>query len=286
MRWVREPLLHFLLIGAALFALDAWWGAGDSAPAPELVRVTSAEVERLRGDWTAQAGRPPTDAELRELIADWVREEILVREAAKLDLHTSIHSVRQRLAADMDYFAEKRTPIPEPDDAALQAFIAAHADDYRAPDRVVLRHVFFSTEKRGERAEADARRVIAQTRGGAGATPPAPPDPGDDFLLPLDGGWRSPQDLRMLFGRAFVEALRGVAQREWTGPLRSIHGWHAVRLDGWERGALPALADIRERVRDDWTEAQRQAARDRQFEVLRARYRVEYAEGVPAPAAR
>ena len=277
MRPWREPLVWFGLAGAGLFGLHAWLGPPAAAPA-EVIRITPEALAAAVEAWRAQTGHDPSPSERRALVADLVRQEVLVREALALGLERGDHVVRERLAQVMGFAAEDRAAIGEPDDAALAAFVAAHADDYREPDRVSFAHVFFDRNRADPVADARAALAALQA-GGDGAG-------GDAFDLGRAFERRSATELRFLFGAEFVAALAAAPTGEWTGPVASAQGVHCVRVTAREAGAMPALAAVRERAAAHWLDEQRRVARDRDFEARRGRYRVVYAEGVPAPEAR
>lgn len=77
---LREPLLHFLLLGAALFGLYSLLNRGKAGPASNRINVTAADIERLKAAWTTQWKRAPSDIELNTLIQDHIREEVLYRD--------------------------------------------------------------------------------------------------------------------------------------------------------------------------------------------------------------
>jgi hypothetical protein len=268
----REPLCYFALAGGALFGLHAWLGA-PAAPPPDTIRVTSELVAPALEAWRAQTGREPTPEELRALVADCVRQEVLVREALALGLHAGDHVVRERLAQVMGFAAEDRAAIGDPDDAALAAFVAAHPEAYRSPDRVSFAHVFFDAGRPDAAAAAQAALARLQARGTAD---------GDAFASGLEFDRRSTRELRFLFGAEFVAALIAAPLGAWHGPVASAQGLHCVRVAARESGTVPPLAEIRDRVTDDWRAAERLAARERDFAERRVRYRVEYADGVPS----
>lgn len=129
---LREPLLHFALLGAALFFVYGW--IGEEAPAPTEIVISAKTIEGLALSFQRVWDRPPTQAELDELIAEQTKEEIYYREgvAAGLDRDDSI--IRRRLRQKMEFLTEDLAAQAEPTDAELQKFVDQHADRYRTPD--------------------------------------------------------------------------------------------------------------------------------------------------------
>ena len=120
-RLLREPLLHFVLIGAALFAGIS---LAREMHRPQ-VRIEARELEQLAAYWAQQTQRPPTKAELAAIIRERIDEELLAREAVRLGLDTDDMIVRRRLAQKMSFASEDTGAIAEPDEATLRAFMPA-----------------------------------------------------------------------------------------------------------------------------------------------------------------
>ena len=135
MRMLREPLLHFLLLGAALFALAAIAGRGSgtgvSGGSDKQIVVSAEKVALLNSGFILDNGRDPTDAELQRLIDLYVREEVLVREARTQGLDRDDSIVRRRLVQKMEYaVAEPAAPA----EAELEKYLAQHPETFRTPD--------------------------------------------------------------------------------------------------------------------------------------------------------
>lgn len=265
-RWLKEPLIHFAVLGAGLFALHA-----RVAPEPaNRIVVAASFVDALRREHAQRTGAPPTPDEERGLIERFVEEEILYREAVALGLDRGDPIVRRRLAQKMSFLAEDTAAASEPTDAELDAFLAAHADRYREPERASFRHVFASRDRRGAAAEGDARRLLDDLRGGAD-----PASIGDPFLQGSSFARRSPADIEAVFGPAFAAAVRAAPTGSWSGPFASSFGAHAVLVTEREPAATPKLATLRARVRQDYLDERRTSAAKTAALRLRPRYSVD-----------
>lgn len=265
-RWLREPLFHFAVLGAAIFGLHA---AVAPRPRDERIVVSADFVAGLRQEHAARAGRPPTPEEERALVDRFVDEEVLYREAVALGLDRGDPIVRRRLAQKMMFVAEDGA-AREPSDAELAAYLAAHADRYREPPRLSFRHVFLGRDRRGDAATADAQRLLPDLAAGA-----KPESLGDPFLQGASFSRRAPGDLEAVFGKAFTDALLAAPAGVWAGPIASSYGAHLVHVDDRVEGALPPLAAVRARLRADLRDERRDTAVRTMREQLRARYRVE-----------
>jgi PPIC-type PPIASE domain len=266
---LREPLLHFLVLGALLFVLFDLVGAPREAPKDRIV-VSAAQIENLALLFRRTWRRPPTQAELDGLIADHVKEEILYREALALGLETDDIVIRRRLRQKMEFISEDIAAQAEPTEAELQAFLAEHAERYREPARVSFSQVYLSPERRGAAARSDAERVLVALD--AGRTDPAVS--GDPFLLEQDYRLQTPHDIERLFGERFAAGIAELPVGHWAGPLESGYGLHVVLVRERTQSQLPALDEVREPVLRDWRAARRDEANQAFYDALRARYDV------------
>lgn len=260
----REPLLHFAVLGAALFALHA----RVARPPPERIEVSAAFVDALRAEHRERAGREPDADETRRLVDRFVEEELFYREALAQGLDRADLIVRRRLVQKVELLA--RAQVREPTEDDLAAHLAANPDRYRAADAVSFRHVFVSRDRHGAAAPARAEGLLASLRAGTD-----PGTLGDPFLLGATFARRTRADLETAFGPTFAEAALAAPPGEWSGPLTSTFGEHLVRVDARAGGQLPALAAVRARVREDLLRERRDAAVRAEVERLRRRYHVE-----------
>jgi peptidyl-prolyl cis-trans isomerase C len=272
-RWLREPLLHFLTVGLALFVAGHLLNPDRSA-SDQLNRIelTEDDLRRLGVVWTAQWGRPPTPEELRNLVEDRVREEVLYREALALGLDRGDTIVKRRLAQKIQFLAEDVSGLREPGDAELRAWFARNGARFASPGRASFRHRYFSFDKRGARAREAAARALDTLRGQRGDSAGA--SLGDPFMFQDYYGDRAVEDVARVFGTSFAEALFKLTPGAWQGPIESGFGWHLVRVDAVAAGRVPAYEEVEPAVRSAWLDEQRVESRRRAFEAMRARYQV------------
>lgn len=282
---VREPLVHFVVIGAVLFAIDAWRSSGDPArvedtsPAPSAGSATPVPGTRapividadVRAQSAAQAerrlGRPATEAELVEETERWIDEEVLYREALARGLEKNDPVIHQRVAQQMSYVLQQALIIPEPTDAELRAWFEQHPEHWAVAEHVDFTHVFFS----GTDAAAVARADQAAAALAAGA---AAERLGDRFTGGHRYRGRRVADLALAFGDVFVTGL--ATQRIGTWVRRtSKHGIHLVRVDRVDAARGPEFAAARLDVRKEWIEARRQADVTAAMKKLRETWTVE-----------
>jgi hypothetical protein len=269
-RIAREPLTHFLLIGALLFG---GLTAVKSLRRP-MVRLEAQDLNQLVSYWEVQMQRPPNKAELAAIIHDRIDEELLAREALRLGLDKDDMIIRRRLAQKMAFASDDVSPVAEPDEAALHAYYARTAERYASPARVAFQQVFFS----GDRPHGGAQQAAIQALGRAEEDKRDPH--GDPFLFPLAYEDVALPDLLRDYGPAFVKTLETAPVGSWQGPVLSPYGWHIVRVTARRQGAAASFEAVRGQVRDAWL-AERHAEANAAFlRDLRKRYRVVVA-GVP-----
>jgi hypothetical protein len=290
-----RALLSFLLVGGALFALDARLGAGRD-PAPRRIEVTAGEIARLRADWARRHGATPSRAELAAAIRDAVDEEILFREALARGLDRGDAIVRQRIERDRAFVEDDAAALSAPGedllrgdvvvrrrlvarmkrelarsaraptDAEIRAFHRDHRDRFLSPGWVHLTHVYLPRERSGE---ADAIEAVLPDSPVARA-----PSLGAPFLLGHELR-ASPERLSTLFGPGFGEAVAALAPGRWSQAIPSSYGLHWVYVHAREPAGPRPLHEVRERIRATLV-AQREAdAVDEALSALRLRYRVE-----------
>jgi hypothetical protein len=207
----RDPLLHFLVLGGALFAALSW--LDTQAPAERIV-ITANQVAELSRAAELLQGRPPTESEIERLVAAAVREEVYYREALARGLDIDDTVVRQRMVEKMRELTENLVePVPPATD--LEAWFDDNAAAFQIPEQVSFEQDFFSDVE-------NARTALS-----AGADPSVAGDP-----TPLSDRYQEADvaRIRTLFGEAFADAIFAAGMNVWTGPLESGFGWHLVRV--------------------------------------------------------
>lgn len=280
-KFFREPLIHFFILGLVVFGLyGIWEREPEAADDPFLVEVSSADIEWFRTMWSKRMGREPTVEELRGMVHQLIREQILSREAVSLGLDAGDTVVRRRLAQKMDFLFQDLSDMAEPSEEELKAYLQEHGETYEIPSRVTFTHIYFNTDKRGEENAADAaRQIVARLNSEQGAFLDVP-GLGDPFLLQAGYSNKSMAEVDREFGHRFAQALWEQTPGKWYGPVASGYGLHAVYVKELKEARLPDIDDLKEKLKADWmADKQRQLAR-KAYETVRGRYRV-LLEGMP-----
>ena len=270
-RILREPLLQFLLLGLLLFAANGLFAWRPSS-GPRRIVVTQGRIESLATAFSLTWQRRPTAAELDGLIRDYVREEAAVREAIALGLDKDDVIIRRRLRQKLEFASEDAASRAEPSEAELRAWLAAHPGDFGVDPTFTFSHVYLSPEKRGTTLARDAAQILARLRRMGPRADAA--SEGDPFLLGHRFEALPARDVKSQFGEAFAARLVTLPIGRWEGPIESGYGMHLVLLHQRADARTPALGEVREAVRREWSNAQRVAAIERLYQGLLARYAV------------
>ena len=265
---VTDRFVWFLVIGLLLFALDRWRQETDDYH----IIVDLPLLEKLAAQWQGQTQRLPDANELDTLVEGYVREEILVREARRLNLDHDDVIIRRRLAQKYEFLLADTDIATEPDAGTLNAFFEANRARYRLPETFSFNHVFFDDENEARAATAQLNIDDTDWR-----------SLGRPFMLNRSYRTVTAERLAVEMGDAFVTALRAAPEARWSGPVASAFGVHAVKLVAHDAGGDVAFDDVVARVARDWQMHQQTAARDAGINELRAKYKVELAPVDPLP---
>ncbi|MBX3270774.1 MAG: peptidyl-prolyl cis-trans isomerase [Sandaracinaceae bacterium] len=263
---VREPLLHFAVIAAAVFAADRAFGVEAPAaqdPYAQIV-VDDAFVDGLVEQERLAAGSAPARD---EALARWAREERLAREAVRLGLGAHDPILRRRLVQLAELWLEASVALDEPSDETLAFVLERDATRYAIPDARAIEHVYFARRRADPAADAEGARAALDDGAPVAAL-------GDPFLLGARFPLRTRAELAGSFGEAFAAAVFALEGEGFSAPIESSYGVHLVRVTERRAARRPALDEVRARVRADWREEQTRAHVRAAEDALRARYEV------------
>ena len=258
-QWVREPLIHFLLLGAGLF-----WLLGDQDEDLSHIEITANDIAVMQAQWLNRWRRLPTEQELQGLIEQAVSDEVYYREGLRLGLDQDDAVVRNRLIQKMRFMVNEAADKPSETD--LQDWLQTHAERYAMPDRVTFEQMYLGRQV--------AEEMLA-----------------DGALLDEDHDWQALaqplslaqthegatfDEIARLFGRAFAHTLFSLPPGRWHAPIESGYGAHAVWVRSSISGEKPTLNDpvVRQRVENDWLAYQSQRQQVSALEQALRRYTV------------
>jgi hypothetical protein len=267
-KWYKEPLLHFLIIGALIFVVFSIVNKDEIDVSGNKIVVTAAEIERLSANWSKKWNRPPTETELKGLVESYVKEEVYYREALALGLDQNDTILRRRMMQKMEFLSNDLAELNQPDEAALNKYFLDNQDKYELPARVSFTHIYFSFDKRGAKVVEDAKSVLA------GLNALRAPELGDSFMMQYDFVQETPFEVERLFGKGFSEELFTSETNTWLGPIRSGYGFHLVRISERIDPRMPELASVIDKVRTDLMFERRQEMNKEIYEKFKERYEI------------
>ncbi len=284
-RFLREPLLHFLLLGMALFGISRFVkpAADRTAPSRQIV-LTLDDLRQLQIGFAAQWQRPPTQPEMLALIESRIREEILYREALAMGLDKDDTIVKRRMAQKMEFLAEDVSSSHEPTTDELKAWFAKNTAMFAQPARVTFRHIYFSPDKRGKSAWSDAKAALGKL-GGKPASWTGAAALGDPFMFQDYLADRTSDQIAKDFGPPFARALFAQKPGAWTGPIESGYGWHLVFLDTLTPERVSSFEEVEPDVKTAWLATRKAEAWDKAYKDMRAKYELVLPAPPPEPNA-
>jgi hypothetical protein len=268
---MREPLVHFLLMGAAIFAAYSLMAKGSSGE-PRKIVVTQGQLASMREAYIRTWQRPPTREEWEGLIRDRVREDVYVREALALGLDKDDTIIRRRLRQKMEFVSDDIAAQTQPTDDALNAYLQAHPDKFRVEQQFTFRQLYLNPGKHGEHLARDTAQLLAKLNQAGGDTGFAAV--GDPFMLDNNFTAVPAGEVTKQFGDTFTAKLGEISPGQWQGPVESGYGVHLVFVEERKEGRMPELAEVREQVVREWADARRREDNEQFFQKLLKRYTV------------
>lgn len=279
MKFFREPLVHFLIIGAALFAVYAFWGQQDVEEQGRAIDISAGEINWLSDAWEKRWMRQPTDEELVGVINQYLREMVLYREAVAMGLDKDDPVIRRRLGQKLEFLSQDLiTPQPATEDE-LRAYFEKYIDRYQKPDLVTMTQVFIDPDLRGDNTLADAEAIKKQLQS-LKEFPSDTQSYGDSFMLQNYYPERTEAELLKFFGSGFTRSVFELASGQWHGPVLSGYGTHLVYVHDHQKADPPTFAGAEQQVRQEWEQDKREELNEQFVASVIARYDITI-DGVP-----
>jgi peptidyl-prolyl cis-trans isomerase C len=264
----KEPLLHFLIIGAVVFVFFSIVNKDEIDASGNKIVVATAEIERLSANWSKKWNRPPTKTEQKGLVESYIKEEVYYREALALGLDQNDTILRRRLMQKMEFLSNDLAELNQPDETELNKYFVDNQEKYQLPARVSFTHIYFSLDKRGAKVVEDAKSVLS------GLNALRAPEKGDGFMMQYDFVQETPFEVERLFGKGFAEQLFKSEINTWQGPIESGYGLHLVRISEKVDSRMPELAFVIDKVRTDLMFERRKKMNKEIYEKFKERYEI------------
>ena len=266
-KFLAEPLLHFLLIGALLFVLfEVLRSPGDVSD--RRIVITQSDIEALQANFARTWQRPPTMQELPSLIEEKVRGEIAYREAVAMGLDVNDAYVKQRMKAKLEFMLEDISTLDQPTDQELADYLAQHPEKFRRESQVSFAQVYLGEQP----SEQEVARVLSQlTEAGAEAELETY---GKSIMLPLAAPASPLSVVDRRFGSGFTAQLEGFPVGQWQGPVVSSYGYHLVQVNGRVAAMDPPLEAVRREVTRELIAERIKTVKENTYAGLREQYEV------------
>ncbi len=270
-RMIREPLLHFLVIGAGIYALYFLYGVPPQEEQDRTIVITEDHVNSLATSFARVWSRAPTDEELLGLVREYVRETLLYREALAMGLDKDDHIIRRRLAQKLEFLTNDLVKLKPPDDSVLEQYLQDNLERFRAPDLITFTHVFIDPDKRGEATLPDAENLLDELQA---AGPPTEETfkEGDRFMLQSFFPQAPHREVQRQMGQGFADSVMQLELGRWHGPVLSGYGVHLVYVSDYLAADEPVLADVRDEVLNEYFREQTEKFNAEYLAALRERY--------------
>jgi hypothetical protein len=280
-RILREPLIHFLLLGTVIFAAYGFVSKRGSNEPGKIV-ISEGQIAAMAEGFARTWRRPATRDELEALIKDRVQEEVYCREAMALGLDKDDTIIRRRLRQKIEFVTDDIAALAEPTDDELSTYLKAHSDTFGVQRQFTFSQVYLNPERHGENLARDTGQLLAQLQQAGDRADVS--ELGDSFLLEHKFQSLPASEVVKQFGEKFAAKLSEVSPGQWQGPLESGYGLHLVWISGRTEGRLPELAEVRDAVRREWGTARRLESNENFYQELLKRYTVTIERAEPLAA--
>jgi len=270
---LREPLVHFMFIGAIIYALYGLFAEPAAEENDKTIVVTAGELAWMQTSWQKRWNRPPTAKEFDGLIQQYIKETVLYREALTMGLNKHDMVIRRRLAQKLEFLARDLVALTPPTEEELKAYFDEHLSSYQAPTLYTFTQVFFDPDKRGNATLEDAEQARA-TLIAQGDAIEDPGSLGDGLMLQNYYPEKDRVEIQRQLGSGFTETLVSLAPGQWHGPVLSGFGVHLVYVSSIDEPPPPVFAELRELVTEDWSLARGEELNDRFYASLREQYTI------------
>jgi hypothetical protein len=272
-RLFTQPLIQFLVIGAAIYGAYAWFGTPEEDFRDTTVHVDSNRINAFISEWESRWNRPPTSEELDGLIQSYIREDILYRQAVEMGLNEDDPITRRRMAQKLEFLTGDLAMMVQPEEGELEEYFKQNQEVYREPDLLTFTQVYFDPDSREQSTLSDAEEALAQLKL-AGVPDPETLNAGDQNMLQTYFESASVFDVARLMGTGFAESVNKLDAGEWHGTVLSGFGVHLVYVYEHAVSPMPQLEKVRDDVLQNWHVEQREEFNNEFLEGLKQRYEI------------
>ena len=270
-RLFTEPLVQFLIIGACIYGAYALFGTPEENFRDTTIIVDANRIDAFIGQWESRWNRPPTRQEIDGIIQQYVREDILYRQAVAMGLNEDDPITRRRMAQKLEFLTSDLAMLKQPAEGELEQYFQDNRTKYREPDQISFSQVFFDPDAREEATLDDAAEVLVQLRS-AGEPDAQTLEAGDQFMLQGYFPTVTQAEIARTMGSGFAEAVMQLDPGQWHGPVLSGYGVHLVYVYDFQAAPPPVFEDVQATVLEDWHAVQTEEFNAAFFEALKNNY--------------
>ena len=230
MKLLREPLLHFLFIGAAIYLLYGLFATPIPKSLDNTIVVSTGEIEWMKSSWQKRWNRAPTAEELDGLTQQYIKETVLYREALIMGLDKHDPVIRRRLSQKLEFLAKDLVALTPPTESELQAYFDQHQQRYAKPALFSFAQIYINSDKRGDATLDDAKQIKEKLMSQGDHQDLDISSLGDDLMLQTFYSENSQAEIQKLFGSDFAKSLINLSSGQWHGPIFSGFGAHLIYL--------------------------------------------------------
>ena len=266
---LHEPLVHFLVLGALVFAIYIFLNGTESEDTHHIV-VSKAVQKQLAYRWQKKYLRAPTEEDMQKMLDKEIYTEVMAREAKQMGLDVNDFIIRRRLAQKMEFVSDDLSLLVAPTDAELKSYLKTHEKMFRKEDSFSFKQIYIDVNKHHNDLKETFEKIktALQTDTDIRAL-------GDSFLLPVNNEHMRYYDVQRKFGKAFAMHLKTVKEGSWQGPIKSGYGAHFVYLEKREKGEIPAFESIKETLKNAWMSEKKDQNNQMFYKNLKKSYSVE-----------
>ena len=272
MKILKEPILHFLVIGVLLYityqSFNNYLNRGEN-----VIYVKDAEISQLEQSWEMRWNRPPTPEERKGIVKQYIREKVLYKTALEMGLDRDDLVIQRRMVQKVEFLGADHIKAPQPSETDLLTYYDKHKAKYLQPEVLTMTQIFFDPDKRDQETLKDANKVLKELNAMDGF----PVDLtiyGDVFMLQNYYPNKTDMEIRKLFGSGFTESVFELETGKWFGPVLSGYGTHLVFVHEHIANAVPEFSAVRENVKADWMDEMQTELEERYINGLLARYEI------------
>ncbi len=269
----KKPAVHVIVIGAIVAAAYLIAKGPPTADETRRVVLSGGDILQLKASFLRTWQREPTATELRGVLEQHIRQEILYREALARGYDRDDLVVRRAMQRKMEFLAASQGLQEPPSDEEIQAYFSLRGERYRLPTVVSFAQVFVSADRRGADAEEYAAEILARLRA-EDPEPTALASWGDPIMLDPYYAMQTEKEVSAAFGGDFSAAVVALEPGRWEGPIQSGYGLHLVKVVRREDSRIPEWTEVRGRIINDMEFEARNSAKDQLYQEIAQKYEV------------